>query len=394
MKQLTLILTYLLVVSACNSVKRNQKMLLQGNYDEAIELAVKKISNDRNDKQVGQHILLLEEAYAKAVSDDNRRISYLQKLNTPEAIRERYYIYRRLVQRQDRIRPLLPLTNPITGQQAYFSMADYTNALVQAQGDFADALFTEANGLMQKNTVLDYRDAYEVLEELKSVQSNYPDVDRLLDDARFYGTDFVLVTLNNRSNVIMPRGLEQELLNFNTFNLDNFWTEYHSERQRDVTYHFGIVLNFRDIAFSPERVGEREFKRSKTIIDGFRYKLDRNGNKIKDEDGNYIKIDIEKDVTARITYTTQTKSVLVGGDVTYRDLQSGRNIDKHPLSSEFVFENVFARFRGDERALTDEDRRMVRNEFIRFPTNAQMLLDAGDDIKARLKGILKENSLR
>ena len=88
MKQLAIILSVVLALSSCNSVKRNQKMLLQGNYDQAIDLAVKKIANDRNDQQVNEHIVLLEEAFAKAVSEDNRRITYLQNNPSPEATRE------------------------------------------------------------------------------------------------------------------------------------------------------------------------------------------------------------------------------------------------------------------------------------------------------------------
>ena len=69
-------------------------------------------------------------------------------------------------------------------------------------------------------------------------------------------------------------------------------------------------------------------------------------------------------------------------------------MDRHPLTTEFVFENEFARFRGDERALTPDDERFLRNDFLPFPSSEQMVLDAGTDIKARLKDILRNNRLR
>ena len=369
-------------------------MLLKGNYDQAITLAVKKISKDKSGKNAAEHILLLEEAYQKVVSQDNRRIDFLKNETSTEATRELFYIYKSMEARQNSIRPLLPLSNPVTGENATFTMVNYSQAMSTAKANFAAALYREANALMDNNTVFDYREAHEVLTELNNVQPGYSDVAQLLDDAHFYGTDFVLVTLNNRSNVIIPRRLEQELLDFNTYKLDDFWTEYHNQRQADIDYAFGIMLNFKEIAISPERITEKEYRRKKDIKDGFRYKLDRNGNKIKDENGDYITIDIFKKVTARVTHTVQSKGVLVGGDVLYRDLNGGRVIDKHPLASEFVFENVFAKFRGDERALTIEDRALLKNAFVPFPNNAQMVLDAGDDIKQRLKSILKDNSLR
>lgn len=387
MKHLTIFSILLLLVS-CNSVKRNQKFLASGNYDQAIDLAVKKIVNDRNDKQVQEHIILLEEAYAKAVADDTRRIAHLRNDASPEAIRDIYYLYHRLENRQNTIRPLLPLGN------ANFVMVNYVSALTQAKNNFANSLYAQATQLIHRNEIMSYREAYSVLQELKNLQSNYKDVNNLLEDAHFYGTDFVLVALHNRSNIMIPRRLEAELLDFNTYHLDDFWTEYHSERQNNIHYNYGITLNFREIAISPERISEKEYHRKDRVEDGWKYKTDRNGNKVKDEDGNFIKITLYKNVSARVTHTVQTKSVLVGGEVIYRDLNSGRNLDKEPIASEFIFENIFAKYRGDERALTKEDARLIKNDFVQFPNNAQMVLDAGDDIKRRLKEILKNNTLR
>ena len=361
MKQLAIILSVVLALSSCNSVKRNQKMLLQGNYDQAIDLAVKKIANDRNDQQVNEHIVLLEEAFAKAVSEDNRRITYLQNNPSPEATRELFYIYSDLESRQQHIRPLLPLRNKITGQEAKFILVNYNAPLTKAKNDFVASLYNEATALLNRNSILDAREAHGLLSELKQLDASYKNVDQLLEDA---------------------------------YKLDDFWTEYHSQKQGDIDYSFGITMDFREIAISPERVSEREFKRRKKVKDGFTYKLERNGNKVKDENGNFIKLDVIKEVTARVTHTTQTKSVLVGGDVVYRNLGNGKVIDDHPLASEFIFENIFAKYRGDERALTAEDKALAANSFVPFPNNAQMVLDAGGDIKERLRDILKNNSFR
>lgn len=47
---------------------------------------------------------------------------------------------------------------------------------------------------------------------------------------------------------------------------------------------------------------------------------------------------------------------------------------------------------GEKRALTQQDILLLNNRFQFFPNNAQMVLDAGDDIKLRLKEILKRNT--
>tara|TARA_R110002072_G_scaffold261258_1_gene419915 strand:- start:69389 stop:70570 length:1182 start_codon:yes stop_codon:yes gene_type:complete len=392
MRNTTTFLGLFLLLTACSSVKRNEKFLAQGNYDQAIELAVKKLQKDKNSERNDAHILLLEEAFKKAVDDDNRRLTFLKKENKPSNAKEIYSIYRELAYKQDIIRPLLPLYSNSLNRNAVFKIEDYNDEIIASKQALVNYLYNEAAVYMNRETVQDYRTAYHIYCELDELERNYRDVNALKNDAHFFGTNFVFVTLNNRSGQIIPHSLENELLDFNTYGLDDFWTEYHSERQQNIDYNFGIVLNFREIAISPERISEREERRTKRVVDGWEYKLDAEGNIVKDENGNPIKIDTYKTVSGNLYITLQSKSVFVGGDVIYRDLINRRDIDKHPLTSEFVFENAFASYRGDKRALSSDDGKLLQNRFVQFPNNATMVLDAGEDIKYRLKDILKNNS--
>ncbi|GHC62870.1 hypothetical protein [Ulvibacter litoralis] len=389
-----LLLLFTLLLSSCNSVKRNQKFLAKGNYDQSISLAVKKLQKDKASEKNDAHIALLEEAFKKAVEADTRKIAFLKKEDNPATIRERYYLYNDLNNRQELIRPLLPLYSQSLNRNASFKLVDYNNAIVTAKKDFLAYLYEEASAYMNRQTIDDYRTAYNIYCEIDELQSNYRDVPTLKEDAHFYGTDFVFVTLNNRSGQLIPFRLERELLDFNTYGLDDFWTQYHSERQQDVPYNLGIALNFRNIAIAPERVATRDFTRTQEIKTGSKYKRNRAGEIINDEDGNPIKIDTYETATAVVTITEQTKSVLVSGDVSYRDLESRRDLNSYPLSSEFIFENDYASYRGDKRALTDNDLLLLNNRYVPFPSNEQMVFDAGEDIKIRLKDILKQHTIR
>ncbi len=386
-----LLFTALLSIS-CNSVKRTQKFVAQGNYNQAIELAVKKLQKDKDAKEYDAHIRLLEEAFLKAKDEDSRHIAFLKKENSPRGAKEIYYTYLDLRARQDLIRPLLPLYSNEMGRKANFVFTDYTNDILAAKEAYIQALYQEAIVYMQHNTKKDYRSAFNVLCELDEVQPNYRDVHQLRDDAHFRGTDFVFVTLNNHTGQFIPFRLERDLLDFNTYGLDDFWTEYHGQRENGINYDLGIDLNFQTIQISPERISDRQYTRNQRIKDGFDYRRDRAGNIVRDSLGNPIKIDKFINVSAQITITTQQKSVFVGGTVVYKDLNKRRQLNSFPLSSEFVFENAFAIFRGDERALTADDRRLLNNHFIPFPNNEQMVFDAGTDIKERFKEILRDNS--
>lgn len=383
-----------LVLLSCNSVKRNQKYLAQGNYERAIDLSIKKIEKDKHSDKNDGHILLLEEAFKKAVDQDMRRLNFLKKDGRPETSREKYDLYLNLDRRQNRIRPLLPLYSSSLGRNGKFKFNDYDTDIIETRKQLLAHLYNEANIYMKRQNILDYRMAYSLYNEIDMLQSNYKDVNDRKEDAHFFGTDFVHVTLDNHSGQIMPQLLEKELLDFNTYGLNDFWTVYHAERKQDITYNFGIVLNFKEIGISPERILEREVTRNKRIKDGWVYKRDQNGEIVKDEEGDPIKIDRFKNVKAQLLITEQSKSVLVSGEVIYTNLMENSRIHKHPLTTEFIFENNFAVFKGDKRALSDEDLILIDNRFAEFPTNAQMVLDAGGAIKNRLKEILNANPVR
>lgn len=388
-----LIFTTALLIS-CNSVKRTQKFVAKGDYDKAISLAVKKLQKDKNAKEYDAHIYILEEAFRKANEEDLDRISYLKRQNSRVGKREIYHTYLRLQDRQNLIRPLLPLYSNEMGRNGRFDIVNYNSELLQAQDAFVSSLYNQANELMQQNNKQDYRNAYNVLTELQEIEPNYRDIHNLKEEAHFLGTDFVFVKLNNHTGQLIPHRLQRELLDFNTYGLDDLWTEYHSQKESGIRYDLGIDLNFQAIDISPERISEKQFTRKERVKDGFNYRRDRAGNIVKDSLGNPIKIDKMINVTAVLTVTTQQKNVFVGGTVIYKDLKRNQQINNFPLSTEFVFENVFATYRGDKRALSTEDIRHTENNFHPFPNNEQMVFDAGTDIKERLKEILKKNSFR
>ena len=381
----------LLIFSSCSSVKRNQKFIAEGDYDRAIDLAVKKLQKDKYVEKNDEHIILLEEAYKKAVSEDTRRINFLKKSNESNKSRSIYLLYKKLEDRQFLVRPLLPLYSKTLGRNADFKFKDYSSQIITAKQNYVADLYNEAVRLKNRNTVEDYRDSYYLLCDIHDLQPNYKDVNTLLDDTRFLGTDFVMVSLNNRTNQVIPFRLERELLDFNTYGLNNFWTEFHSKPENGIEYTHAIDLNLRNIAISPERISETEERRSQRIKDGWEYKKDRNGNYVLDREGNKIKVDVYKNVTAIVNITTQEKAVQVAGEVIYKDLLNNRNLNNYPLASEFVFENTFATYRRDKQALSQNDWIWVQNRFVHFPTNEQMVFDAGEDMKERLKEILKRN---
>lgn len=372
---------------SCSSIKRSEKNLVRGNYDEAIRLSVKKIQNNRTVKNIREHSLLLEQAFEKAVEDDISRLSLLKKGDVIENSQEIYEISLSLDNRQNRIKPLLPLPN------ARFDIVDYTGDIVTSINNYSTFLYTKGSSLLNNN-VLDAREAHGYFSRLKNIQPNYSNVDSLLNEAHYKGTDFVYVVLKNRTDQVIPKRLEQDILDFDTYKLDNFWTEYHSNMEENIDYNYGITLEIREILVSPERINEKEYRRKKEIEDGWKYVLDDKGNVKKDSLGNDIKVDAFKTVTARVLVSNQHKSALVRGNIVYNNLKSNKVLNTYPIASEFVFEHVFAEFKGNKNALTKEDRKLLRREYVDFPSNEQIIFDTSTDLKNKFSRILKRRSFR
>ena len=393
MKKLLFIFGIIFLLGACNSVKRNQKLLSIGNYEQAIEFGVKKLQKNQSSKKRDGHIAIIEQAFQKFVAKANRRISFLEKEGNTSGAKEIYYTYQNIEYIQDKIRPLLPIYSATLGRNAEFKFNDYGSKVLDAKKAYVEYLYDEASLYMQYQTRKDYRTAYYIYCELEDLQPNYKDVPSKKENARFYGTNFILVALKNSTNQIIPSALEQELLSINTYGLDKFWTQYHTQQDSAIDYMYGVTLDFKEITITPEKLNEIQQRRSKRIKDGWEYVYDSNGNVAKDSLGNDIKKDKYLTISASVMMTTQSKSAAVGADVVYTNMKKNTEVNRLPIASVFVFENVFARYSGDKRALTIQDKRFLQHSFIDFPSNEQMVYDTGEDLKARLKEIIKNNDL-
>ena len=113
----------------------------------------------------------------------------------------------------------------------------------------------------------------------------------------------------------------------------------------------------------------------------------------KDSLGNDIKIDRIVNVRARFYEVLQTKSSQVIAEMVYKDLKENQIRDHFTIDSGFTFENVFGHFRGDRRALNNQDRALLREQQVRFPSDEQMVFDSGEDLKLQLKQIINNYRL-
>ena len=389
MKKIILFIPILILFVACGGIKKTQKAINAGEYTTAINDALQNLADNKTKKGHQPYILLLEQAFKKNAERELKHIAFLEKDGNEASYETIYKSYASLRNIQERIRPLLPLRIVEEQRDAQFSFADYENDIIDYKDDLSEYLYDSAEDLLTNATKKeDFRKAYNDFVYLNEINPGFEDTRIKIEEAHKKGIDYVEVKVINNSNQIIPEMLSKELLNFNTYGLDDLWTKYHTNSLSDISYDYLLQVSLNQIAISPEQLREKEIIREKQVKDGYKFAVDGDGNFVKDSLGNKIEIDKFKMVSCKLRRFTQFKSASVSGDVIYSDFSTDQQINSYPLTSEFIFEHEYAQSSGDKRALDDEHVPLLTRNIVPFPTNEQMVYDAGEDLKARLKDIL------
>lgn len=376
------VLAAALLMASCASP---EKLVETGNYDDAIQLSIRKLAGKKNKKV--KYVEALEEAFAQATERDMHTAERL-KADGRNANWERINdIYRRISRRQEAIRPLLPLIDK-EGIKASFQFVRVEGLEQESREKAAAYLYDRAQELIQRGRAGDRqaaRLAHQELDKISKYYRTYRDREALMGEALELGTTYILVSVENHAPVILPAGFEAEVTRFGVRDLDSKWSVYHNRKDPRVDYDYEAIMRLTDIQLSPEIVKERRYEDVKEIEDGFEYVLDANGNVAKDTLGNDIKVPRKVLVRAQVLEVYQHKVATVAGRVDLIDTRNRSLIDSQPIAADAVFENYASTFRGDERALSKESRRRIGNQPLPFPTNEDLILIAAEQIKPVVK---------
>ncbi len=389
MKKLLLLLVITTITFSCSSVKKTEKALNTGNYDQAINIALSKLRTNKDKKGKQPYILMLEQAYAKVTDRDKSAVVFLEKEENPANLERIYNTYLSLKKRQERIKPLLPLYIADEGRNANFFIDNYDQKIINTKEKLSGYLYNNAKALLSSaRKKSEYRNTYEDLVYLDKITPDYKNTREMIEEAHQKGTDFVKVTMQNSTNVIIPKRLESDLLNFSTYGLDDLWTVYHSKPQRSILYDYAMVVDLREINISPEQIKERQLEKERLVKDGWEYLLDENDEIVVDDKGEKVKVDKMVKVRCEYYEFTQFKAANVVGNVQYKNLKTKQLLDAFPIASEYVFQHIYANYNGDKRALEDSLLGYLGLKSVQFPSNEQMVYDSGEDLKNKIKKII------
>lgn len=382
-----LALMSLLVVASCQST---QRMINAGNYDQAIARSVNKLRKNRNkEKQVE----LLHEAYHKANQRDLERIEFLKREGAAGNEVKVYNLYQNIKERQEIIKPLLPLYVDEIEQE--FTFYNIDRELIAWKEEAAQFLYRNAMDLLRNGDKYDAREAYDQLVALDNMFDHYKDVDEQMERAYNKGMNWVLYDVENRSPNLIPIEFEDELHSLDFSRLNGKWFTLVSTRERnayDYSYDKQVTIVLDIVDVGPEQVKERVYTETATIEDGYRYEYDEKGNVKKDSLGNDIKIKKYKEVSATITETLQRKSATFRGRLQIYDLPAMSLLQNDPMTVNFLFEHYSATYQGDKRALSEETLERIGAKPVPFPTDFQMIMDGSQEIQPVISNFIQRYS--
>jgi hypothetical protein len=376
-----IIIVLLSICFSCSPVKKINENVISGEYDKAISKTIDQLKRTKNKKKKDQYKLILKDVFSKSVIKSQNKISSLKKDKNPEFYYEIYLEYQKLIDRQNK------LMN-ISSNNLKFNFKNYDNDHIEFRYKTSNYYMELSKSLISKDDRLDYRNAYEYLIIIESINPNYLETRTLINLCLLRGKDHILLNVLNESNSVIYKELQKDILNINGYDLNSKWKSFHTAKDNYLgKTDFYIDLAFKAFIISPERILEKENTKKKNIKDGYTYQLDNNGNVMSDSLGNDIKIDKIVEISGKTKEYSQSKSAKVIAEVRYYDNKNNL-IEKFPLESEFWFRNIFLEFTGDKRVLNKKDKRLLKGGFLPFPPDDILLFNNSENIKQKLIKIL------
>jgi len=383
-KILPFIFILTIVMSGCGSSK---KQLQKGNYDAAIEKAVKQLRKDPKD---ANQIDILTQAYKVANDQNNERVRFLKMEGRPGNWDEIYLVYKALSDRQSLVKTVTPLN--LDGRSVDFPYVDYLPEMVNAKRKAADFYYAHGIELMKTGIKDNFRQAYAEFIRAKNYVGDYEGIDNKILDARTRGMSRVFVSLQNSSVIKFPPEFEQDLLALDLPGLNSEWVEYHTQNLNPNTeYDYFINVNVKNVAVSPDQTDQKDAVIKRDVEDGFAYVLDKNGNVMKDSLGNDIKQKKFKTLQCAIIETTQSKACRIDGDVEVIQMNPNKVLKKDPIGAQSNFENISSRALGDIQALNARELERTKTSIVPFPTDIEMVIRCSESLKMAIREAIQNN---
>ncbi len=381
MKKFIVLFLVSTLLFSCDSPK---KALSRGSYDQACMMAIKKLQKKPGDAETAE---IFTVAYQKANQADIDKVDYLKLSGDQTAWDDIYRLYNQLDRRQTLAETVLPIR--AGGKTVDFEHINYSGMIVDAKNSAADFHYNKGIELIGGDRN-DARKAYDHLVQVRNYSSQYPDLERKIQEAKDKGTTYAFLTPLNKTYAQLSPEFLGSLVNFGMNEIDENWIRFFNSPTRE-NFDYNIFITVNSVYVSPDDMKESRETVKKDVRDGWIYQYDSKGNVRKDSLGNDIKTPKYKTVSCTVTEKHQKKFATIKVNIEIQDNLAKRIVASIPTEGQANFEYLSSYANGDLNALDEETKKSVGKSPIAFPDDLDMLQFAAEKLRPRIIESIKQN---
>lgn len=345
----------IVLINACSSGK---KALQSGDYDQAVYTAINRLKSKPNKAKA---IETLKKGYDLAL---DRHLNRIKDIKLSDDI----FKWERIVTEYQAINNLAYAIGDCPACLTVISDAPrYVSEASDAKYFAAEARYKAGLKLLEKKNRTDARDAYYNFEKAEQFYPDFKDAKSKMDDA--YWTAVIRVRVepvqvNSRlyklSNEFFQDKINEYLKNYERRSFVKFYSPQEAMLAK-VKFDQVLQLDFDDFVVGQTYIKERieDIKRENVKIG---------------ETRDSARKAIYGTVTGRLT--TYEKTITSSGLLDFKiiDLATNKIINREKMPGTYIWVDTWGTYRGDERALTDNDRALLNRRESRPPAPQDLFL--------------------
>ena len=339
------VLLFIAVSTWLVSCKSASKLYQKGNYDEAVQVAVKKLQKDPNDPKLKS---VVQDAYRYAVTDHENRIRNYSSMDNEMKWEWMYNEYSALQN----------LHNTIFKAPSVYELVrpkDYSSDMNENAAKASDIHYNRGMQLMNNNDKQSAKNAYHEFKAAINFKPGDANIQRRINEAYDAALTVVaIVPINNygfqyATYNYQLQNFDKDIVRTLQYNTGNEFVKFYStwETQRlNIVPDEIVELHFTQINIGSikDNYSTKEVIRD-VVVKETVYKAD---SVIK----QYAK------VKANITTTQRTMSSQGNLSINIRD-SKGKWLWSDNVVGNSSWSTEFSSYNGDERALSDEDKLLL-----------------------------------
>jgi len=359
------------IFSACSSGRKAYK---HGDYYKACIESIDRLrSSPKNEK--AQEVLI--KAYPLAQKSALREIENALAAKEPNKFDILVFQYERLNQLATEIFNC-PKANELIPQPA-----EYRAELSSAKHLAAEQSYNLGILALNVGTIEQARIAYQHFINANHYVSGYKDVKEKIEESRFQATLRVIVQkpFTSPNYQISADFFYNNLISEISKNSQNrfvrFYTHQEARRENMNNPDQYLVLNFEDfsVGIVSETSNTKEMKRDSVVV-----------GTVKVEGKTYNSYN-----TVKAKFTSFRREIISGGILSVRiiDAPTNRMLQQRNFSGKYVWETSWANYKGDDRALTSEQKEMCNQQPQIQPQNQDLFIEFTKPIFAQTVSFVK-----